>query len=69
MQYIDSHREMYRKYAEERMMPHPNPDVGQVAIDSETCAALLQNSRGLHIIKTYLESRVDTQVAPTSKTK
>lgn len=69
MQYIDQQREMYRKYAEERSMPHPNPEMGQVAIDNETVAALLQNSRGLNIVKTYLMSRVDNQVAPTSKTK
>ncbi len=60
MQYIESQREMFRKYAEERVMPHPNPQEGKVPIDNEMVAALLQNSRGLSIVKTYLESRVDT---------
>ncbi len=69
MRYIDSQREMYRKYAEERVMPSPNPTEGVVSIDNEMVSALLQNSRGLSIVKTYLESRVDTQVAPINKTK
>lgn len=70
IQYIDDMREMYRKYAEDRAMPHPNPQMkGQVIpIENETVAALLQNSRGLNIVRTYLTTRVG-QVAPTKKTK
>jgi len=67
MKYIDGQREMFRKYAEERGMPHPNPSVGGlVPLDNETVAALLQNSRGLNIVKTYISNRVNTKdVAPT----
>jgi hypothetical protein len=55
--YIDQQREMYRQYAEERQIPHPNGG-GKVPIDNETVAALLQNSRGLSIVKAYLEGRI-----------
>lgn len=67
LQYIDGQREMFRKYAEERAMPHPNPSVGGVIpLDSETVSALLQNSRGLNIVRTYIVNRVNADnVAPT----
>lgn len=67
MKYIDGQREMFRKYAEDRAMPHPNPNAGGVlTLDNETVAALLQNSRGLNIVKTYISNRVNTNdVAPT----
>lgn len=64
--YIDGQRDMFRKYAEERQMPHPNPQQGMVPLDNETVAALLQNSRGLNIVRTYIVNRVNTSdVAPT----
>lgn len=67
MAYIDGQREMFRKYAEERAMPHPNGE-GQVPLDNETVAALLQNSRGLNIVRTYITNRVNaSDVAPTKK--
>ena len=68
MKYIDGQREMFRKYAEERAMPHPNPHAEgkMVPLDNETVAALLQNSRGLNIVRTYIVNRVNTDdVAPT----
>lgn len=62
--YINDTREMYRKYAEERAMPHPDPEQSEkgaiIPIDNEMVAALLQNSRGLNNIKTYIEGRVNT---------
>ena len=70
IEYIDSMREMYREYAEERAMPHPDPNKGEtVFLDNETTASLLQNSRGLNIVKTYIESRVDSDVVQKSQTK
>lgn len=69
MSYIDSQRELYRKYAEERAMPHPNPLEGVVPIDNETISALLQNSRGMSIIQTYIRNRVDTPGVAQPKTK
>lgn len=67
MKYIDGQREMFRKYAEDRAMPHPNVNMNTVVpIDNETIAALLQNSRGLNIVRTYISNRVNTNdVAPT----
>lgn len=69
LKYCDDQRAMLIKYAEERQMPHPNPSVGgMVPIDSETCAALLQNSRGINIVRTYIANRVNTNdVAPIKK--
>lgn len=72
MQYIDDQREMFRKYAENQAMPHPNPQKAgeMVPIDNDMVAALLQNSRGLSIVKTYIASRVDSGVAqPNNTTK
>ena len=67
LEYVESQREMYRQYAEERAMPHPNPNVGgMVPIDNATVAALLQNSRGVNIVKTYIVNRVNAHdVVPT----
>lgn len=71
MAFIDDTREMYRKYAEERAMPHPDPQKAMagavVAIDNDTVAALLQNSRGLSIVQTYIRNRIDTDVAQPKK--
>lgn len=60
MQYAEQQREMYRQYAEEREMPHPNGN-GKIPIDNETVAALLQNSRGVNIMRTYITTRVNSQ--------
>lgn len=68
MNYIDSQREMYRKYGEEMVMPSPTGQ-GMVPIDLQTAAILLQNSRGLSIVKTYIQSRVDMDVAQPIITK
>lgn len=69
MLYMEGQREMLRKYAEERAMPHPNPNTPEVMpLDNETVSALLQNSRGLNIVKTYIEGYVDTPgVAQSNK--
>lgn len=67
--YIDDQREMFRKYAEDRQMPHPNGDGTYITLDNEATASLLQNSRGLNIVRTYLLARVEPQVAQSKKTK
>lgn len=67
--YIDDLREMYRQYAENRSMPHPSDPTKSIPLDNETVASLLQNSRGLSIVKTYLTSRVDAQVVQTKSNK
>lgn len=65
MKYIDAQREMYRRYAEERAMPNPNDPSHLLALDNETVAALLQNSRGLNMIRTYIQGHVNAEdVAP-----
>lgn len=66
MEYIDLQRELYRQYAEDMQMPSPTGK-GMVHIDKDTAAILLQNSRGLRIIQTYIRNRVDTDVAPIKK--
>lgn len=70
MDYIDGMREMYREYAEERTMPSPDPkSTTPIYLDNETTASLLQNSRGLNIVKTYIEARVEADVVQKSQTK
>jgi hypothetical protein len=67
LSYIDDTREMYRKYAEERAMPHPMGE-GVVPLTNEDVASLLQNSRGLNIVRTYIELRVNSaDVAQSNK--
>lgn len=69
LDYSDDLRKMYIQYAEERTMPHPNGS-GSVPIDSETVNSLLQNSRGVNIMRTYILSRVNAEdVVQPKKTK
>lgn len=60
--YIDQQRELYRQYGEER-------SVNGAPIDDHTVSALLQNGRGMRIVKTYIQSRIDADVAQPKKTK
>lgn len=70
MRYMDDQREMFRKYAEDKAIPHPSKQGELVPIDNETVAALLQNSRGVNIIRTYISSRVNqADVAQPTKSK
>lgn len=66
MEFIDSMKTMYVKYGEERAMPHPVKAGDVVPIDNDTIAALLQNSRGLSIVKTYIQNRVESDVAQSN---
>lgn len=68
MQYIDSQRDMLIHFAEELEMPSPDGK-GMVSIPQETAATFLQTTRGLRIVKTYIQNRVDTDVAQSQKTK
>lgn len=71
-EYVENQREMYRKYAENRAMPSPDRSTetpALVAIDNETIAALLQNSRGMYIVKTYIANRIHSDVAQPIKSK
>lgn len=69
IQYIDTQREMYRQYGEDMAMPHPTKAGEKVAIPAETISALLQNGRGMNIVKTYITSRVNSDVVQPKKTK
>lgn len=66
MSYIDSQRDMYRQYGEELQMPSPDGK-GKVPITPETAGILLQSSRGMNIVKTYIDSRVNTVDVAQSK--
>ena len=69
MEYAEMQREMYRKYGEELTMPNPLGD-GIVPIDVNMAAILLQNSRGINIMRTYIHSRVNAEdVVQPKKTK
>lgn len=65
-QYIEQQREMYRRYGENRAMPGPDGK-GSYSIDNDTVASLLQNSRGMYIVKTYILNRIDSGVAQPIK--
>jgi hypothetical protein len=70
MKYIDSQRELYRQYGEDMAMPHPLKSDEKVSINAETISALLQNGRGMHIIKTYITNRANAgDVVQPKKTK
>lgn len=69
-EYIDGQREMYRKYAEDMAMPHPLDPKQSVVLSNDMIAGLLQSSRGLGIVKTYILNRIDSDVAqPIKKSK
>ena len=55
MDYMRFNREMLISYAEERVMPSPVGEGEQVIINAETSSSLLQNARGIGIVKTYVE--------------
>lgn len=55
MSYIDDQRTMLIEMAEERAMPIGNGK--KASIDTETANSLLQNSRGLNIVRTYIRLR------------
>jgi hypothetical protein len=61
MNYIDNQREMFRKYAENQAIPHPTKFGDVLPLSSDNIAGLLQTSRGLNIIKTYITQRVDAK--------
>lgn len=67
MTYIDSLRAMYLKYAEDQAMPHPIKDGEIVSLSNDMIASLLQASRGCGMVKTYIQSRVDSDVAQSTK--
>lgn len=55
MDYMTSQGNMLLQYAEELQMPNPNPNIGgKVAISGEIANLLLQNRRGINIVKTYI---------------
>ena len=55
MAYMQMQGDMLLQYAEELQMPNPNPTIGgKVAISGEIANLLLQNRRGINIVKTYI---------------
>lgn len=66
MDYIDSQQKMYLKYCEDQAMPHPTVKDEIVPLSNDMIASLLQSHRGLGIVKTYIQSRVDSDVAQST---
>lgn len=66
--YINNQKEMYYRYGEDLAMPHPNPTQGLMPIDLQMAGSLLQSSRGMTIVKTYIQNRIDMNVAQPNKT-
>lgn len=55
--YADDQRAMFMKYAEEMQMPHPSGRE-MMPIDKDMIAILLQTSRGVNIMRSYITNRV-----------
>lgn len=67
IQYIDNLRAMYIKYGEDQAMPHPMKEGEIVPLTSDMIAGLLQSSRGCGMVRTYILSRVGSDVAQSTK--
>jgi len=67
MEYIDAQMAMYLKYCEDQAMPHPRNTEQVVPLSNDMISTLLQNRRGLGIVKTYIQSRVESDVAQSTK--
>jgi hypothetical protein len=65
--YLDGLSDLYVKYGEERAMP--GPDGKKYSIDDHTIAALLQGRRVSGMVKTYITSRSEADVAQPVKSK
>ena len=61
MEYIDRHRTNLISFAEERAMPSPDGK-GMVSLNNETASSLLQNARGMNIVRTYIRLRSEDGV-------
>jgi hypothetical protein len=59
LRYADDQRDMFRKYAEEMTMPHPTKPGEHLTLDANMIAVLLQTSRGVNIMRTYIANRVN----------
>ena len=67
IEWMTAERNNAIQYGENMAMPHPQ--TGQLMpLDLEICSILLQRSRVYSTVKTYIQSRVDPDVAQ-SKTK
>lgn len=56
MEYMDAQLEMLLGQAENMQMPHPNGK-GLMPIDGKMSNLLLQNRRGVNIVRTYIRLR------------
>ena len=58
-EYMGSNHDLLVGYAKERVMPSPVGKGEQLIIDGETSSSLLQNARGIDIVRTYVEEHVN----------
>lgn len=61
-EFVDGLRENYRNWGEEQ-------EIYGAALDDHRIAALLQLSKGCNIVRTYITSRIDQDVAQPIKSK
>lgn len=59
--YMSMNQDMLLEYAQEMVMPSPVEDGKQVILSVEKSNSLLQNRRGIGIVKTYVESYINSQ--------
>ena len=61
LDYMKNNDEMLVAYAKERVMPSPISNGEQVILTTESASSLLQNARGIDIVKTYVEEYVNSE--------
>lgn len=59
MQYCEQNKEMLLEYAQEMVMPSPVKNGEQIILTIEKAHSLLQNRRGIDIVKTYVDGYVN----------
>lgn len=64
--YIDNNMAMYTKYCEDMSMPHPTKPGEVIPLSNDMIASLLQARRGCGMVKAYIQSRVDEDVAQST---
>lgn len=59
MEYCNQNQAMLLDYAEEMVMPSPVAQGEQITLSIEKAHSLLQNRRGIGIVKTYVDGYVN----------
>jgi hypothetical protein len=58
VEYMETNQAMLLEYAQEMVMPSPVAEGQQLIIDEKKAFSLLQNRRGIDIVRTYVDGYV-----------